>query len=345
MDGFAVRAPRDGRSRAYLLLDAPVPGARKLRPLREGQALRVGTGATLPLGANAVVRVESARCRGSRIDVPGPVRPGLDVLPKGESIRRGETLLKEGERVGPYHLSALLAEGVRSVPVYDVRVGVLPVGDEIRGPGGNAPGSVVDLIGPVVRRLFPFASARLLRPVGDDAARLRRAISRELPRVEMFVTIGRASVGERDVVKSTLREMGELLFEGVRVNVLKRGAVAVVDRTPVLVLPGQVVSAVTNVHEHGLHLLGRMVGRELRHRVRARLSRAVLVNHRMDSTYLFRLHDGWAEPLPWGVARLSSLLHADAFGILGRGRDWKVGQEVELQLLELSADGARPSHG
>ena len=133
--------------------------------------------------------------------------------------------------------------------------------------------------------------------------------------------------------------MGEILFEGVQVNVIKRGAVALVEGTPVLVLPGQIVSAVTNAHEHGLHLVGRMAGRELRRLERAKLSEAVTVNYRMDSTYLFRLHDGHADPLSWGVARMSALLNANAFGFLERGRRWAAGDEVELQRLEHAGTG------
>ena len=59
----------------------------------------------------------------------------------------------------------------------------------------------------------------------------------------------------------------------------------------------------------------------------------------MDSTYLFRVHDGRADPLPWGVARWSALLEANAFGVLGRGRRWAKGDPVELQWLEHGGPG------
>jgi molybdopterin molybdotransferase len=281
-----------------------------------------------------VVRVEASRAQGELLHVQGPVHPGQDVIPRGESIRRGETILERGERVRPYHVGVLLAEGIGRLRVYDVRVSILPIGDDIRGPGRGPSGSTADLIGPVVARLFDFAAVRLLPPIPDDPARLRRAIASEVRRSDLLITIGGASVGARDVTKSTLSGMGEILFEGVRANVMKRGAVALVQRTPVLVLPGQIVSAVTNSHEHGLHLVGRMAGSELRRREFATLSEPVEVNHRMDSTYLFRVHDGQADPLPWGVARWSALLEANAFGVLPRGRRWAAGDRVELQWLE-----------
>jgi len=333
MDGFAVRAYRADRPRPYLLCEAD-PRSRAIRPLQEGQAIPIATGARLPPGANAIVRIEATRSEGELLRTHEPVRPGQDVMPRGESIRCGETILERGERIDPYHLGALLADGVRSLPVYDLRVGIIPVGDEIRGSGTTLRGTVPDLISPVIARLFEFANVRILPSVKDNSDRLRRAIAREIRRSELLVTIGGASVGRRDVTKKALSEMGEILFEGVQANVIKRGAVALVEGTPVLVLPGQIVSAVTTTHEHGLHLVGRIAGRELRRFDRAKLSEAVTVDHRMDSTYLFRVHDGQADPLPWGVARMNALLHANAFGVLERGRRWAAGDEVELQWLE-----------
>jgi molybdopterin molybdotransferase len=53
----------------------------------------------------------------------------------------------------------------------------------------------------------------------------------------------------------------------------------------------------------------------------------------MDSTYLFHVRDGRAEPLPWGVARGSALLRANAFAVLARGRRWAAGDTVDVQRL------------
>jgi molybdopterin molybdotransferase len=338
MDGFAVRVYREGPVRPYTLLGEPLdtrPAAR--RTLRAGEATPIATGARLPAGADAVVRIEAARVDRGQLRVSGSVHPGQDVIPRGESIRRGDPILRRGERVGPYHLSALIADGVRSLPIYDIRVVILPVGDELRGPHARGPGTVSDLIGPVIHRLFDFARVRTLSSVPDDVRRLTSVLAREARRSDLVITIGGASVGTGDVTKGTVAAMGEVLFEGVRANVLKRGGAALIGGTPVLVLPGQVVSAVTIAHEHALHLLGRMTGGELRRFERATLGTAIAVNHRMDSTFLFHLHDGRADPLPWGVARIGALLRANAFGVLERGRPWAAGDEVEVQRLEHAA--------
>lgn len=337
MDGFAVKAYDDRRNRPYTLRRGPHDPPKSSRPLRDGEAVTIATGSLLPVGANAVVRLESARAEGGLLTVRRPVRPGQDIMPQGEAVRRGQTILLPGELVRPYHLGALLADGRSALSVYDLHVSVLPVGDELRGPDRKGRGTVTDTIGPLVRAVFDFAATRVLPAVGDESSDLRRSLLGALRSSELVVTIGGASVGSSDVTKGTLAEMGELLFEGVSVNVLKRGAVARVGGRAVLVLPGQVVSAVTCAHEHGLHLVSRLVGRELRCFETARLSESVEVNHRMDGTYLFRVHDGVADPLPWGVARTAALLQANAFAVLDRHRRWARGTTVLLQRLRHTA--------
>jgi molybdopterin molybdotransferase len=335
MDGFAVRTG-SGRTGTTFALRGPTArsGARS-PPLAAGEAVAISTGARLPPGANAIVRVESTQLRGGFLHSVDPVRRGQDIIPRGESIRRGEVVVERGAPVRPYHLSVLLADGGSRLPVFKVRVAILPIGNEIRGAGRPRAGTVRDIIGPVCGRLLPFAHVRYLPAVRDDPRRLRAVIEKEARRSDLLLTIGGSSVGRDDVTKRTLTEMGEILFEGVQANVLKRGAVAQVNGMAVLVLPGQVVSAVTVLHEHGFHVVSRMVGHELRRFDRVRLSTPVPVNHHMDSTFLFRVRDGRAVPLPWGVARLQALMQANAFGVLARGHDWNAGDEVRLQRLEL----------
>lgn len=331
MDGFAVRSLRGRGAESYLLRKA-LRGA--VPSLRRGEATPTATGSPLPPGADAVVRLEATTVRGATLHVRSAVRPGQDVLPAGESIRRGDTLLARGEQVGPAHLAALLADDQRTVPAFDLRVSIVPVGSELRRRRGkDGSRGPQDTLGPVVRHVFECARTRVLPAVADEVGEVRRAVRQEVDRSDLVVTLGGSSVGRDDVTRRAVGGLGVFLFEGVAVNVLKRSAVARVRGTPVLILPGQIVSAVTAAHEHGLHLLGRLVGRELRSFERVTLARAIPAHHRMDSTYLFGLRASTAYPLPWGVARTSALLRADAFGILARGRAWTAGDRIRIQRL------------
>ena len=333
MDGFALRLLSRAPTGPYVVRGSAFPSSsRPHRSLRQGEAVYVTTGAPLPPGTNAVVRSEGAHRDGERLLVAQVPTPGQDILETGESIEGGAVLLERGQRIRPVELALLLAQGVRTVPVFRLRASVLPIGDELVVAGGRSGAGTPDYLGPLIAGLLG-AECVLHSPLPDDRARVARALAAASRRSDLVVTIGGSSIGRRDVTKGAVAEVGRLLFEGVTTNVLKRGAVGVVGRTPVLILPGQLVSAVTVFHEHGLHVLSRLVGRELREYAEHPLAGAVAVDHRMDSLYLFRQVDGAARALEWGVARMTELLHADGFGILDHGRRYRSGEPIRVQRL------------
>jgi len=170
--------------------------------------------------------------------------------------------------------------------------------------------------------------------VGEIARALRAALQRS----DIVITSGGTSVGEKDLVKRAASAVGDLLFEGVDVNVIKRGAVAVSGGKPILILPGQCVAAVACYHEHGLHAISRMVGRELRVFEKAALGVDLVNEHKMHSLYLFRVESGRAYPLKWGPGRCLELLWADAMGVIRRGTRLRAGDVVEIQRLTKTLD-------
>ena len=328
MDGYAVNAWGSPAPEPYLLERQAFGRGPTGSALRKGHAVPISTGDPLPRGANAVVRVEAARVEDGRLYVATGVRRGQDVVPRGEFLARGSLLLDRGQQVTPYHLSALIAEGRSEAWVHDPRVAILPIGSELRGAKGPREGGTPDSIGPVVRALLHFARPTLLPAVADEPETVRRAIHDAISRCELLFTIGGASRGNRDATKRVLERMGTLLFEGVTVNVLKQGGVALVSGRPVVVLPGQITSALTVFHEHGLHVLSRLVGEELRIFENVELGEEVTVHHRMDSTVLFRRIGGRIHPLPWGVAHGPALLAAEGFAVLRRGRTYHAGERI-----------------
>jgi len=338
MDGYALRVGSRPATGPFTVRGAVFPSSRSAnRPLGSEEAVYITTGAPLPPGANAVVRVESTRREADQLWLTHPAHKSQDVMPRGEAMARGDVLVARGELVGARHVGALLAQRMYRLSVARLRVTVLPIGDElVSAEEGTRPGTW-DYLGPTIATLLPFGEVELRSPVPDRPPSVERALLGSARRADLVFTIGGSSVGERDVTKPALRKVGRLAFDGVRVNVLKRGAVGSVGRVPVVVLPGQLVSAVTVFHEHGLHVVSRMVGRELRRFECATLSRDLRVDHRLDSTYLFELSGGEATPLPWGVARTTALLRAEGFAVLAHGRAYRAGDRITLQRLWVNA--------
>jgi len=327
MDGFAVRFGLRGDRLRFALVDPP-----RAASLRPGQACPVATGARVPRGTSAVARLEATRSDGGVLVLRTLLAAGRDIHRVGSALSRGDRIASQGLPIDAYALAALIAARQASVEVERRRVIVLPTGSELARPSpGRAP---IDSIGPWLGAVAgTWAQCRQEAPVPDEPAELRRRLCRAARDADLVITIGGTSLGPRDLTKRAVAAEGTLRVGGTRVNVLKRAGIGEVGGTPVLLLPGQVESAVVAFHEFGLALLGRLVGRELRRFGRLRLDRTLAIDHRMDSTVLMRARDGWAEPLGWGVNRYRALLAADAFGYLRRARTYHRGERVRVQWL------------
>ncbi len=190
MDGYAVRAADAagaGLSPAVLPVGGDVPAGAVPAPLEPGTAQRIMTGAMLPEGADAVVRVEDTdqepgpRPLPERVEIRVAPRPGFNVRRAGEDVGVGDPVLGAGAVLSAAALSALASTGagsVRAVP--RARVAVVSTGAELVDPGAAPPaGSIPDsnsvlLSGLVVEHGAALAS---VTRSADTAASLAGALT------------------------------------------------------------------------------------------------------------------------------------------------------------------------
>src|SRR5579871_1955359 len=107
MDGFAVRAADSGAGARLRVVDESRAGTPAGRPLGPGEACAISTGAAMPAGADAVVRVEDTRREGDEVELLVAVPADHDVRHAGDDVRAGAVVLEAGRRVGPAELGVL----------------------------------------------------------------------------------------------------------------------------------------------------------------------------------------------------------------------------------------------
>lgn len=351
MDGYAVRAAetkgatRDAPARlpvAGALYAGQAPGA----PLPPGQAARIFTGAPVPEGADCVVRQEAAREENGQVLLFVETAPGENVRRRGEEISEGQRLFACGQRVDAWVVGVLASQGratawVRPRP----RVAVLTVGDELLPPGAPAlPHQIHDSNGPLLAALAREADASVLahERLPDDDRQLRSALERWLPEVDLVITSGGASVGDRDRVKRVLAAMGGTLHvDGVALKPGKPAGLATVGGTPVAVLPGNPGAAAVAFDQLARPMLFARQGVvEERERLRVRLDGS---RHKQAGlTYLLSARvqttgEGlpWARIRPQGAGQIFQNVGAHGWAVLPQGRDSFVrGDEVEFERFE-----------
>jgi molybdopterin molybdotransferase len=245
MDGYAVRAEdtfgASDRSPVALWTAGNDDG------VAPGTAARVHTGSELPDGADAVVMIEDVEEVDGELDVFAATAEGENVAPVGEDVAEGQRLHDPGHRLRPSDLGLLKSVGATAVEVYDrPRVSVVPTGEELVQEDPD-PGEVIETNGQTVSQLVERwgGTATYRDVVTDDPAALRAAVERDLDH-DVVVTTGGSSVGERDHIPEVLSDLGEVLVHGVALKPGHPVALAVVEGTPVLALPGYPVACIVN---------------------------------------------------------------------------------------------------
>ena len=248
MDGYAVRAEdtfgASDRSPEILRAVDAEPTEGSVGP---NQALRVHTGSALPDGADAVVMIEQAEPVADEVEVFDAVAESENVAPVGEDVSEGQQLYDPGHVLRPSDLGLLKSVGFTEVPVVEKpEVTVIPTGDELvqADPG---PGETIETNGLTVARFVERwgGEPTELDPVEDDEEALKEAIRSGLDG-ELVVTSGGSSVGQRDLLPEVLEEMGEIVVHGIALKPGHPFGFAVVEGTPVLMLPGYPVATIVN---------------------------------------------------------------------------------------------------
>ncbi len=255
-DGFAVisgdTAAATGDSPAVLRLrrGAARLGLLPRGRLRRGQARKVATGGYLPAGADAVVAIEDTSEARGEVRVRRPAQRGEHVYRAGADVKKGERVLRAGRTLMGQDLVLLASLRFRSVPVFRrPRVAILPTGTELTADvGERRKGRVVESHSILLERLVEGAggSALTLPVVPDERRALSRALRAALSRSEIVLTLAGSSVGEPDLVESTIRGLGRAttaLVHGVRVNRGRVMGFAVVGGKAVVILPGPIQGA------------------------------------------------------------------------------------------------------
>lgn len=254
MDGYAVHAadlaPATPDSPVRLPVVADIPaGDPSPTAVLPGMCARIMTGAPMPSGADAVVPVEWTDGGTARMTVDRPVKVGNAVRRAGDDVVEGTTVLQPGVRIGPGEMGILAAVGRRSVPAYPrPRVVVLSTGEELVEPGHPlGPGQIWESNSFMVAAAALEAGCEVHRHgfVGDDPETVLDTLEGLLVRADIVVTTGGVSMGAHDVVKQVLTRQGTVEFTQVAMQPGKPQGFGTIgpDRTPILTLPGNPVSA------------------------------------------------------------------------------------------------------
>jgi molybdenum cofactor synthesis domain-containing protein len=352
MDGYAVRSVDVATAPVSLKLIGEVAAGAKFHgKLNPGEAVKIFTGAPVPEGADAVQKVEVTHSDGHTVEINEPVIPGQFITSHASEVAAGDLVAVRGREIGPAMMAVLASFGYAEVKVCRrprvavistgselVEVSVKPTGAQIRNSNSYTlasyaarAGAIVDLLGTVEDTPEATRSALLTAAEGRD----------------MVITSGGVSMGDYDLVKAALKEIGaDVYFEKVVIRPGKPTVFARRGHTYFFGLPGNPVSTSVTFNVFARPAIRKMQGESnpLLPTVRAVLTRPVKDASARRSYLPARVtvEDGRAlvEPLKWGGSSdLVAFMQSDALIIVREeAHDIAEGETVEVLLLNTIAE-------
>jgi molybdopterin molybdotransferase len=324
--------------------------------ISSGKSVAIATGAKIPKGADSVIMIEDViiEDKGKKIFIRYKTDKGSNITSRGNDLRKGQILLKEGTWLTAADIGLIASVGISRINVYKkIKVAVLSTGSELAEPGtnlGNA--SIFDS--------NRFMLASMVRKHGGDPIDLgicrdeRSLIHARIMHALKFDVIlisGGSSVGEKDYVPSLIDEIGKpgIIVNGVAMKPGSPTSLGIVNGKPVIVLPGYPVSAFVAMYIFGLPLFYKILNTNGPPAARqvAKLASDVKLHKGMTTfirvRILRRRHGRFlAEPISTtGASLLSTLAYSDGI-VIAKYNNRRAqreddilhkGQEVEVILL------------
>lgn len=252
MDGYAIRSEDSfGASvtnPTYLKIAGRVEiGTIPDIEVHKGEALQIMTGAALPRGANAVIKVEDTREHGNNIEVIKPYPPRKNVSTRGEDVKSGDVLLKRGHLLHTHDVGIIIASGYDLIKVIrKPKVSIISTGSELVDPGEKLePGKVFDVNNATLSNLVQqhHAIPYFTKRVKDDENMLMQTLEEAIEQTDVIVFSGGSSVGEYDIIDDIILQKGKLFVQGVAMRPGAPTLIGIIDKKPVFGLPGSPVAA------------------------------------------------------------------------------------------------------
>ncbi|HUV80864.1 MAG TPA: gephyrin-like molybdotransferase Glp [Candidatus Bathyarchaeia archaeon] len=371
MDGYAVVASdtfyADENNPASLIITGSISaGESPSQRIDKGYCMGISTGAPLPKGANATVKVENTSeyadnvegKKTKKVKVYKPVAPGENIMLAGSDIKRGERIVRRGTTLTPRETGVLAACGLNEVAVHKKPiVAIISSGNELIAPGEDLePAKIYDVnsqaLSDSVRECG--CSPYFLGIARDNVEDLSKRLNESLEKgVDIIIVSGGTSAGVGDLLPKVIEELGEILVHGVDIKPGKPFIFGTLQGKPFFGLPGNPTSALVTFNLFVAPLLRTISGipeqnhekggrRRKEKRIKAKAAQRIFSERGRNEYVLVNLVSAKkpeeasviAYPILTGSGAITTLAKADGYIFMEKGKEIiEEGEEVDVALL------------
>ena len=371
MDGYAVVASdtfyADETNPASLIVTGALfAGKSPQHSIDKGYCMGISTGAPLPQGANATVKVENTAdytevaegAELNKVKIYKPVAPGENIMRAGSDIKKGERIVRSGTTLTSRDTGVLAACGLNEVLVRrKPRVALLSTGNELTAPGEDLePAKIYDVNAQTLSDSVRDCgcSPCFLGIARDNIEEISGKLTASLKTgADVVIASGGTSAGVGDLLPKVVEERGEILVHGVDIKPGKPFIFGTIQRKPFFGLPGNPTSALVTFNLFVAPLLRMLSGvsrdyegsgkreeRGIKAKAAQRIfsergrNEYVLVN--LVSTKKPETQAFFAYPILTGSGAITTLSKADGYIFMEKGKEIiEEGETVEVELLSV----------
>ncbi|ENM5893699.1 bifunctional molybdopterin-guanine dinucleotide biosynthesis adaptor protein MobB/molybdopterin molybdotransferase MoeA [Vibrio mimicus] len=250
MDGYALRSD-DFERDSYRVVAEVLAGSHYPKTVELGEAVKIMTGAPMPLGADTVVMREQTTQNGDVVSFAGAkIKAGQNVRQAGEDLAQGQAVFHSGQRLLSPEMGMLASLGFAHADVFrSLKVAIFSTGDEVQAPGGEIePNSIFDSNRFTLTGLLKQLGCQVidLGIIEDDEAKMMQVLGQAAKQADVVITSGGVSVGDADFIKSALEKLGQIDFWRINMRPGRPLAFGQIAGKPFFGLPGNPVAVMVS---------------------------------------------------------------------------------------------------
>jgi len=203
MDGYGIKMADVGKK--VKLIDKTLAGD-KNSSIKEGECVKIMTGAKVDKSIEAVVPIEFVEIEGNFISIPNDVKEKANIRPQGEEFKKDTILLQKGEVLNSAKISLIASLGITHIQVFQKpNILIIPTGNEIKNHYETI-NEVEHFNSSSIYFLFEeLANVKILPIVGDKIEDIKANIDKSY---DLIITTGGVSKGDADFTTEAFKQSG-----------------------------------------------------------------------------------------------------------------------------------------
>lgn len=250
MDGYAINIKNINENSRYKVIGEVFAGDVFRSEVREHETVKIMTGAPIPKGCNAVIKKEDVLNEKEYIELLKDVKEDENICFMGEDIKENQLLIRRGKKLDYSDIGILSSSGIKEIIVYKKpKIAFLTTGNEVfdidkeleEGKIYNS--NKYSILARILELGF---NCEYIQHSDDDAYDIGNRIKELSNKVDLIITTGGASVGDKDLIKEAIDIInGEKLFWKITIKPGSAVLASKFNQIPIISLSGNPTAALT----------------------------------------------------------------------------------------------------